>query len=156
MGEGLGEVGWSAEELPMSPHATVESLEDRDVDRDGSAELLVRQQVTVPGQPGVTQEVLYLVDWTESGLSTLFAIEVANRFPEGRIESRVRFGKPKRKGAWPLIHAKAKKAKGIRERTYRDPDARWDADYQPILLPWGSQRKAVYEYESGRYVRRLP
>ncbi len=156
LGEGLGEVGWSAEELPMTPHASIETLETRDVNHDGTSELVIRQRVTVPGPAGVSQEVLYLVDWTESGLATLFAIEVVNAFPKGRIESTVRFGKPKRRGDWPLIYARARKAKGIRESTYRDPDARWDAEYQPILLPWGSVRKAVYEYESGRYVRRVP
>ena len=140
--------------LALRPHGRIVSVKPRDLDRDGTAELVVRQQIEVPGTPGVTQEVLYLFDWTPTGLAQLFAVEVENRFPNGTLANRVRFKKPRRRGTWPEIVVKARKSKRIRERTYRDPDRAYDSDYQPILLPWGSVKRAVYEYDSGRYVRK--
>ena len=154
MGEGLGEAGFSSAELPMSPHGRVVSLKPRDLDRDGSAELLVRQEVTVPDAPGTTQEVLYVYDWTPAGLAQLFAVEVANRFPAGEVVNRVRFAKKHKPGTWPEIRVKALRSEQVREETYADPDRQYDSPYQPLLLPWGSVREAAYEYDSGRYVRK--
>jgi hypothetical protein len=152
IGEGLGAVGMSGDVLPWSGPGRIVSIAGEDLDGDGSDEVWVRQEIRTDE---VRQTVMYLYDWEDEGLSRLVAIEITNEGPGWRVGNKLKAKRSKKtkKGVWAKLAVRAGKPKGVKETTYVDVDAGLDLPYQPLLLPWGFAKKAVYEYETGRYLR---
>ena len=152
LGEGLGRSSYFLMELPFGDEAVITGLRSHDLNGDGRLELLVdRRHIDDRGH---IQDFLHIVEWTAEGLHPLLDLEVLNEAPGGgRVENSVRIGKRPRRPGWARIHVRALPAKGVTEATYQDPDAGYEIDYQPILLPWGWTKRLSYEEESGTYLR---
>lgn len=157
LGEGMGKAAYYLYELPFAQAVQPERLELHDLTGDGKRDLLVRYSApAMRDSDEHTQSFLTALRLDQEGLTELITLEIEHRGPGGqRISNRVVLPKASRRGPGRL-EVRFDRADNVDIHSYKDVDAGYEVLYQPILLPWGSVHKQVYEYRDGHLLLPVP
>jgi hypothetical protein len=139
--------GYSYQELPFRERGDLRDSRIVDLAGDGRDALVLRYRER--GDSG-TRELLaaYRPDGVDK-VSRIFAHEVAKFAGAARVEDKVSFV---RRGHATDLVVEAGAANGFTQASWRETPAR---DAIPILLPWGDDRKARYQFSGDEY-RQVP
>lgn len=126
--------------------ADVRELSARDVNGDGTAEIVVRgvRRVAPPGGgPDVEVEALFVYQVKDGRLSRAFGIETAREQAGKRVQGMVQFvPSPSGRGFDLLVTPGA--AKGWNAKSYPWPQEKSGGSIEPLLLPWGGVKSVRY------------
>jgi hypothetical protein len=140
------EGGFVYVKMPWRARGDLRDARVLDLAGDGREALVFRYRER--GSAGDTREVLGI--WrvpSESHIRRVFAAEVGRSAGDRRIENSVRF---LRRGRANDLVIEAGSAKGFSASNY---SIETTSDRMPILLPWGDERRARYQFIGDQYRR---
>jgi hypothetical protein len=126
----------------------ISELTARDVNGDGSAEIVVRgeRHVTSPQNEKVEIEALFIYQVKNGNLARVFGIETGREMTGKRVQGLVQFV-PAKGGKGFDIDVRPGTAKGWTEKTYPWPqDKPGSGPIEPLLLPWGKVPNVRYSW----------
>jgi hypothetical protein len=132
-------------ELPIHQRADVKDARVVDLAGDGRQAIVVRY---VERGGGGSRDVL--AAWRvvgDSEIRRVFAAEVGKQTAAGRVDDKVAFVK---RGRATDIVVDAGSAAGLSAATWHETPA---DDVIPVLLPWGDDRHARYQFQGDEYKR---
>jgi len=132
-------------ELPIHQRADVKDARVVDLAGDGRQAIVVRY---VERGGGGSRDVL--AAWRvvgDSEIRRVFAAEVGKQTAAGRVDDKVAFVK---RGRATDIVVDAGTAAGLSAATWHETPA---DDVIPVLLPWGDDRHARYQFQGDEYKR---
>jgi hypothetical protein len=135
--------GYVYSELPVQSRADIKEVKLVDLAGDGRQAVLVRY---VERSNAGSREILAAFRPTESGFERKFAAEVAKAVPAGRIDDKVTL--VKRGKATDVLIEPGKAT--ISQAAWNEYPAE---DVVPIMLPWGSDKKARFQFSGDEYKR---
>jgi len=136
--------GYSYMELPFRDRKDLKEARVIDLAGDGRQALVLRYFER--GGSGA-REVLAVLRFEGERISRVFAAEVGKQQGASRIEDRVSFVK---RGKATDILIEAGTASGFNQDNYKESPA---DDIVPILLPWGDDKKARFQFRGDEYFR---
>jgi hypothetical protein len=144
--------GYTYVELPIQSRSDVKDARLVDLAGDGRQALALRYVDRGVGaqakEAGGAREVLAVYRVAgESEIRRVFAAEVGKAVGQGRIEDTVAFVK---RGRATDIVIDVGRADGVTAATFHEAPAE---DVIPILLPWGDDRHARYQFAGDEYKR---
>ncbi len=132
----------------------ISELTARDLDADGSAEIIVRgeRHVMSPANEKVEIEALFIYKVKNGQLGRVFGIETGREIAGGkRVQGLVQFV-PSKGGKGFDIDARPGTAKGWTEKTYPWPqDKPGSGPIEPLLLPWGKIPNVRYTWNGSAF-----
>jgi hypothetical protein len=132
-------------ELPVKSRADIKDARVVDLAGDGHGAVVVRY---VERGGGGARDVLAAYRMVGDGeIRRVFAAEVGKQAPQGRVEDKVAFVK---RGRATDIVIDAGPASGVSQATWNESPA---DDMIPVLLPWGEDRHARYQFTGDEYKR---
>jgi hypothetical protein len=132
-------------ELPIKQRSDVKDARVVDLGGDGRGAVVIRY---VERGGGGARDVLAAYRMVGDGeIRRVFAAEVAKQTPQGHIDDKVGFVK---RGRATDIVIDAGPAQGLTAATWNESPA---TDMIPILLPWGEDRHARYQFVGDEYKR---
>jgi hypothetical protein len=121
----------------------VKSLQVRDVTGDGKAEVLVQMRV---GGVSTWRELLSVQTVVSDQLQPILEHEVAVGTTQGTVHNRAAWSTGTKKGMrWTL---RPGTAEGLTAANYQAPPGTGKAE---VLLPWGTIKSKVYEWDGSRF-----
>ncbi|HEX2568231.1 MAG TPA: sugar-binding protein [Polyangia bacterium] len=135
--------------LPVRSPADIKEMRVADLAGEGREAIVVRY---VERGGGGMREVLAIYSMGGEGLRRMLGVEVAKGTERGdrRLETKVSFVPPKRRGQGTELVIEALPAVGWREADYRE--AR-DEELVPIPLPWSKERRLRFQFTGDGYTR---
>jgi hypothetical protein len=131
-------------ELPVASPSDVLDMRLVDLAGDRHDAMVVRYRERAGA---ATREVLAAYRMVDEGLRRTFGVEVGKTLGANRLSSNVLF--VKRRAATDIV-VEPLPAVGWNEATYRESP---DEDLVPILLPWGKERRARFQFKGADYLR---
>jgi hypothetical protein len=137
--------GYLYQELPFRDRTDMKDARVLDLAGDGRGALVV--QYTERAAAG-SRDVLAVYRFDGDRVSRTLAVEIAKQQGGSRVEDKVSFVK---RGKATDIVIEAGSATGFNKDTYKESPAE---DMIPILLPWGDERRAHYQFRGDEYLRK--
>lgn len=131
--------------LPFSGRAEVKDVRLADLSGDGRQAVVIRY--TERGSAGA-REILAVFRVEGEQIDRVFAAEVGKSQGAAHLDDKVSF---LRRGRATDILIEAGAAVGFTEATWREAPAE---DVIPVLLPWGDDRRARYQFHGDVYQRK--
>jgi hypothetical protein len=135
-------------ELPVQSRADIRDLRVIDPAGDGRDALAVRY-FERGARPDTGREVVGLWRFNSEGVQRVFAVEVAKIDGQRRIDGKVTF--VKRGKATDLVVEAGKATPGVDAGSWHETPAE---DMIPILLPWGADKKATFQFRGDEYTKK--
>lgn len=147
VGLGLGANHFSYFGLDIASPRDIKDVALLDVDGDGKQNVIAT--TTEYDNTGTrSQEILRVFSMQGEFYKPFFGHELGGAQPEGSFRSKIEWKKGKK--GYDLILTQAE-GTGLSATNYVDFDAKHaPKDYQEVLLPWGTTKKAVYRFTAGR------
>jgi Carbohydrate family 9 binding domain-like len=147
VGLGLGANHFTHYGLDLKSPADIKEVSLLDVDGDGKQNLIV-SAVEYDNSGARSQDIVRVFSMQGELYKPFFGHEIAGAQREGSMRSVIEWKKAKK--GYELNISQAQTG-DLSATTYVDFDAKVsDKDYQEILLPWGTTKKATYRFVSGR------
>ena len=128
--------------------ADVRDVSARDINGDGTAEVVVRgvRRIAPPtGGPEVEVEALFVYQAKDGRLTRAFGIETAREQGGKRVQGLVQFV-PAAGGRGFDLLASPGVAKGWNAKSYPWPQEKSGGALEPLLLPWGGVKSVRYTW----------
>ncbi|MFO0667775.1 MAG: hypothetical protein U0174_27730 [Polyangiaceae bacterium] len=130
--------------------ADVNELTAKDVTGDGTMELVVRgtRRIEQSGKT-IVSECWFIYRVADEGIRRIFALEVARSEGGKRVQSLAQFV-PAKGGRGFDIDVQPGTASGWDKSTYPFTEDKIGGAMEPLLLPWGTQKRAHYTWNGSK------
>jgi hypothetical protein len=132
-------------ELPFADRKDLHDIKLVDLAGDGREAVILRYAER--GGPGAREVLAVYRAAGDEQVARVFACEVGKSSGANRLDSKVSFVK---RGRATDIVVEAGAATGFSQANYHESPAQ---DMLPILLPWGEERRARYQFSGDEYRR---
>ncbi|HVJ89345.1 MAG TPA: hypothetical protein VM580_06040, partial [Labilithrix sp.] len=136
----------------FSDDKDIAELTARDLDGNGSAEIIVRGVRHVKSTTGDVVDIdgLFIYQVKAGNIGRVFAVETGREMGKKRVQGLVQFI-PAKSGKGFDIDVRPGVAKGFTQQTYPWPEEKPGGSIEPLLLPWGKVQNLRYTWNGSTF-----